>query len=140
MAASPQAPLYRRIAAELRQKITGGELPPGSRLPTEPELVERYGVARNTIRLAIGLLANEGMISTTPGRGTFVRDQAMLTYYASRAEHATHPGSETDAYVSEVQEQGRTPSQTFDMRIVPASVEIAERLRINEEDGAVVRR
>ena len=35
-------PLYRRIAAELREGITSGRVPPGSQLPTEQELEDRY--------------------------------------------------------------------------------------------------
>jgi GntR family transcriptional regulator len=56
------------------------------KLPTEQELGDRYKVSRNTVRLALGLLTNEGIITSTPGRGTFVRDRIMLTYHASRAE------------------------------------------------------
>ena len=61
-------PLYQRIAADLRRAITTGELPPGSQLPTEQELGERYGVSRNTVRLALAQLTNEGVItSALPG-------------------------------------------------------------------------
>ena len=134
-------PLYRRIAAELRDAIAHGELAPGSQLPTEQELGERYQVSRNTVRLALGLLANEGIISTTPGRGTFVRERVALTYYASRAEAADRPDDwHTDAYFTEVRQQGRQPSQTFEMRIVPASLAVAERLRVEEGQAVVVRR
>jgi len=134
-------PLYRRIAAELRDAIGRGELPPGSQLPTEQELGERYKVSRNTVRLALGLLANEGIISSTPGRGTFVRERAMLTYYASRAEAADRPDDwHTDAYFTEARQQGRQPSQTFDIRIDPASLTVAQRLRVDEGQAVVVRR
>jgi GntR family transcriptional regulator len=134
-------PLYRRIAAELRDAIARGELPPGSQLPTEQELGDRYQVSRNTVRLALGLLANEGIISTTPGRGTFVRERAMLTYHAARAEAADRPDDwHTDAYYEEVRQQGRQPSQTFDLRIEPASLAVAERLQVQEGDAVVVRR
>src|SRR4029453_1326098 len=61
----PATPLYQRIAAELRDTIASGQLPPGSQLPTEQELGERYQVSRNTVRLALGLLANEGIITST---------------------------------------------------------------------------
>jgi GntR family transcriptional regulator len=76
-------PLYQRIAADLRRAISSGELPPGSRLPTEQELGERYGVSRNTVRLALAELTNEGVIASTQGRGTFVRERMMTTYHAS---------------------------------------------------------
>jgi GntR family transcriptional regulator len=113
-------PLYRRIAAELRDATSRGELPPGSQLPTEQELGDRYKVSRNTVRLALGLLANEGIISTTPGRGTFVRERVMLTYHATRAEAADRADDwHTDAYFTEVRQQGRQPSQRFELRIDP---------------------
>jgi len=134
-------PLYRRIAAELRDAIARGELPPGGQLPTEQELGDRYQVSRNTVRLALGLLANEGIISSTPGRGTFVRERAMLTYHAARAEAADRPDDwHTDAHYDEVRQQGRQPSQLFDLRIEPASLAVAERLQLQEGDAVVVRR
>jgi GntR family transcriptional regulator len=66
-------PMYRRIAEELLQQIESGELAPGRQLPTELELREQYGnVSRNTVRDAIKWLTNRGLITTQPGRGTFV--------------------------------------------------------------------
>jgi GntR family transcriptional regulator len=137
----PTTPLYQRIAAELRQAVFNGQLPPGSQLPTEQELGERYSVSRNTVRLALGQLANEGIITSTPGRGTFVRDRAMLTYHAVRAEAANRPSDwATDAYYTEVRQEGREPSQTFDMRVVPASLSVAHRLRVGEGEAVLIRR
>jgi GntR family transcriptional regulator len=134
-------PLYRRIAGDLREAIHRGELGPGSQLPTEEELRQRYGVSRNTVRLALAALANEGVISSTPGRGTFVRERVMLTYVASRAESPDRPGvGSYDAYVDEVRGQGRLPSQRFEMRVVPADASIAERLQVEEGSGVVLRR
>src|SRR6266498_2874881 len=137
----PATPLYQRIAAELRDAIWAGQYPPGSQLPTEPELGERFKVSRNTVRLALGLLANEGIITSTPGRGTFVRDRVMLTYHAARAEAADRPSDwTTDAYLTEVSQQGRKPSRTFDMRVVPATATVAQRLSVEEGEPVVVRR
>ncbi|MGC9670844.1 GntR family transcriptional regulator [Planosporangium sp. 12N6] len=134
-------PLYRRIAADLREAMRTGELRPGDRLPTEQELGERYGVSRNTVRLALGMLTNEGAITSTPGRGTFVRDRAMTTYHASWAEQRDRMSSDqADAYRAELASQGRQPEyRDFDMRIVPATVELAERLCVDEGDSLVSR-
>ncbi len=137
----PTTPLYQRIATELREAVFNGQLPPGSQLPTEQELGERYKVSRNTVRLALGQLANEGISTSTPGRGTFVRDRAMLTYHAARAEAANLQSDwMTDAYYTEVRQEGREPSQTFDMRVEPASLSVAQRLRVQEGEAVVVRR
>jgi GntR family transcriptional regulator len=133
-------PLYRHIADQLREAIRSGRLAPGAHLPTEQELGERYDVSRNTVRLALAQLANEGMISTSPRRGTFVRDRVTLTYHATRWERPDQPqAAESDAYVSEVRVQGREPRQVFQLRIVPAPAEIAERLRTEEGQPTVVR-
>jgi GntR family transcriptional regulator len=133
--------LYQQIADRLRRAINDGELKPGEQLPSERELMERYEVSRNTVRLALGLLANEGIVATTQGRGTFVRDRVMLTYYASRAEAADRPAHEGgDAYFAEVRKQGRQPSQVFETRIVSASLAVAQRLCVEEDEAVVLRR
>lgn len=133
--------LYRRIAADLREAIATGEFPPGSRLPTEPELGERYGVSRNTVRLAIAALANEGVVTSTPGRGTFVRERRLTTYHASWAESRVRTASDqNDAYRHELAEQGRKPSyRDFEMRLVPAGTEHATRLQVDKDETLVLR-
>jgi GntR family transcriptional regulator len=133
--------LYRRIASDLREQIQTGALAPGSQLPTEQEIGERYGVSRNTARLALGILANEGVITSTPGRGTFVRQQALTRYHASWAESHDHGGSDrADAYRAEVSSQGHQPGyRDFDMRIVSADAELARRLRVETGTSLVSR-
>ena len=65
-------PMYRQIADDLRRQIEDGELAPGSQLPTELELREKYNASRNTIRDAIKWLITRGLVETRPGQGTFV--------------------------------------------------------------------
>ncbi|MFC4945653.1 GntR family transcriptional regulator [Pseudonocardia sp. GCM10023141] len=60
---------YRQIADEIRLQVQGGELPPGILLPSELALVERHGVSRGTVRSALTLLAEEGLIEVVPGHG-----------------------------------------------------------------------
>lgn len=134
-------PLYRRIADDLRGQIKTGALAPGSQLPTEQELGERYGVSRNTVRLAVGMLANEGTITSTPGRGTFVRSQAVMSYHASWAESQDRHGSDqADAYRAEVALQGHASDyREFEMRIVPADADLARRLDVDAGSALVSR-
>jgi GntR family transcriptional regulator len=63
--------MYRRVAQELRELIESGEIAPGTRLPTELELRDRYAASRNTIRDAVKWLTAHGLIETRPGQGTF---------------------------------------------------------------------
>ena len=65
-------PLYLKLASLFREKIRRGEWPAHSQLPTLPELRDEYGMARETVRQALGVLRGEGLIDSARGRGTFV--------------------------------------------------------------------
>jgi len=65
-------PLADQVIAQLRAQITSGEWPVGSRIPTEVELVEQLGVARNTVREAVRALAHNGLLDIRQGSGTYV--------------------------------------------------------------------
>jgi GntR family transcriptional regulator len=68
----PALPSYYRVADELRRHIASGDLPPGTRLPTEAELCRRYGLSRGTVIHALDHLERQGLIVRQQGRGTFV--------------------------------------------------------------------
>ncbi len=65
-------PLYEQIADYLEQKMTCGELPPGSYLPSERKLAEQLGVNRSTIISAFAELRSMGLIESRKGSGTAV--------------------------------------------------------------------
>ena len=65
--------MYRQIAERLAAQISDGSYPPNSRLPSESELCERFGVSRRTVRDAYAILLEEGLIVTSPGKGTYVK-------------------------------------------------------------------
>jgi GntR family transcriptional regulator len=103
--------------------------------------MESFQASRNTVRLALADLANEGLVATEHGRGTFVRERRVLTYHAARAERADRQSSwHTDAYVDEVRQAGREPSQTFALRIEPAGPEVCARLHVEQDDLVVLRK
>lgn len=71
------APLRRRSLAEelaerLRRRIAEGRFEVGGRLPPEPELMRLFGVGRSTVREAVRILCNTGLLSVRQGAGTFV--------------------------------------------------------------------
>jgi DNA-binding GntR family transcriptional regulator len=61
-----------QVTAIVRARITSGEYPPGSRMPSVNTLAQEFGVATRTVRKALAPLAAEGLIETRPGWGTFV--------------------------------------------------------------------
>lgn len=73
-----RSPLVDQVIAALRNQITSGEWPVGSRIPTEPELVEQLGVARNTVREAVRALAHNGLLDIRQGSGTYVAATSEL--------------------------------------------------------------
>jgi GntR family transcriptional regulator len=64
--------MYRQLTEQLRKAIADGVYKFGERIPTEPELIERYGVSRITARQAVDRLAREGLVIRKQGKGTFV--------------------------------------------------------------------
>ncbi|MFR0356651.1 GntR family transcriptional regulator [Streptomyces sediminimaris] len=65
--------LYQQVAAAIREAILSGEFAPGSLLPSEAQLMTRYGVSRPTVRNAVAALRAEGLIDVRHGKGSFVR-------------------------------------------------------------------
>jgi GntR family transcriptional regulator len=101
---STPIPRYVQLADLFRQRMDKGEWGPGSTLPSIDELMQQFDVARVTIRQAIALLADEGLVSPQRGRGTFVTDKAgarrqlrvettladlVRMYRGDRPEHST---------------------------------------------------
>lgn len=64
---------YRKVFQEIREQILSGELRPGDQLPSERELCEKHGVSRITMRHALRLLEEQGLLERYSGKGTFVR-------------------------------------------------------------------
>ena len=69
-------PPYRQLAGILRGKIESGELAPGTQLPSILGLAGEYGVATITVRKALTVLKDEGIIVGVAGYGTFVAEDA----------------------------------------------------------------
>ncbi|GAB3457488.1 hypothetical protein GCM10027570_40060 [Streptomonospora sediminis] len=66
-------PLYSQLAGIVRRRIKDGTYRPNQRVPSESQLCEEFNVSRRTVRAAYAILLEEGLIVTSPGRGTFVR-------------------------------------------------------------------
>ena len=64
--------LYRQVAEQIRALIEAGELKPGTRLPPERELAERFAVSRPTVREALIVLEVEGHIQIRMGSGVYI--------------------------------------------------------------------
>lgn len=135
-----RGPMYQQIADALRQQIADGTLGPGAKLPTEAELVEEYGVSRDTVRKGLTMLVNEGLVISARPTGHFVRKrQAMV--FRPQAEFRKRPYSpEMDAFMTEFSAEGREPRQTIDVAIVEPPQEVMKRLQLETGQLVAVRK
>lgn len=113
-------PKYRQLLIILRNQILKGEIPPGERIPSEEELINRFGLSRGTVRKAIAQLEREHLIETEHGVGSFVRamhPNAIPFHFVLTPEPDCGPNAEA-RYEVLVQEA------------IPAPPDIAEKLKL----------
>jgi len=123
------APLWQQLARVLRREIESGLLRPDQALPSESELIDRYGVSRTVVREALAELVRAGLIYKVRARGSFVAPQRPdLKFIGSMA------GSSDD-----LSSTGRSVStHVLDFEVGTADAGDAAALRI-AEGSAVVR-
>lgn len=120
---SPPIPKYYQVATHLRELITSGELKPADQIPTEESLVEVHGVSRGTVRKALQLLIDEGLVETEQGRGSFVTTAMQSSNYFSLV-----------SFDEEMRRQQRKPStRLLKFEVRKAGKKTAERLDIRPE-------
>ena len=73
--AAERQPKYLRIHGLLRDRITTGQWPAGSPLPAQRELADEFGVSLMTLRQALQLLIDDGLVDTRHGSGTYVAER-----------------------------------------------------------------
>ena len=114
-------PLYAQLESILADEIAAGMFPPGSRLPNEEQLVERYAVSRTTVRQTIQNLVGRGLVEIRRGKGTFVLQPKI-----------TQELTELTGFVEDMQSLGRRASaRLLGKETVPASESVARQLAIN---------
>ena len=129
--AEDRQPKYLRIHAELRDRITSGQWPAGTSLPAQRDLAAEFGVSIMTLRQALQLLADDGLIAARHGSGTYVaaRYEYDLGHLRSFAADLAAQGAEirTRLLAAEV----ITPADEVSARLGdPAQVLRLRRLRL----------
>jgi GntR family transcriptional regulator len=101
--------VFRQIADHLRESIETGRLRENEQIPSETMLVEHYGVARMTVRHAIGVLQSEGLVLAEHGRGVFVRPRPPVRRLASDRFARRHRELGKAAFIAEAEQAGSRP-------------------------------
>lgn len=82
--------LADEVAGRLQQLICSSQYSIGQRLPTEPELMVQFGVGRSTVREAVRLLVNAGLVRVRQGLGTFITSQQAIAEPLAQRLHRAH--------------------------------------------------
>lgn len=75
-------PIYVQIKNEIKKKAIDGQWEPGYRLPSEEQLVSELNVSRGTLRKAVTMLVEEGVLEKIQGKGTFVTKEKISYPFA----------------------------------------------------------
>jgi GntR family transcriptional regulator len=118
-------PAYVQLADILRERIAEGEFHAGDRLPTEAELIRAYGLSPVTVRRAVKILVDEGAVTATPGRGTFVEAASIAT---ASFDLRSFRSILADPAVK---------VRMLSVRVVPASKRVARMLGLDEGERVI---
>lgn len=119
--ADDAAPLFAQVRDALRDAILRAELAPGERLPSESELIARFGVSRITVRQALAELQAIGLVRTVNGKGSFV----------TRPDHASAHGPLVGVLESLRRCGHRARARRLSLRVVAAPPIVAKELRLD---------
>ena len=132
--------VYKQIADHLRAAIGRGGLREGEQLPSEAQLMEHYGVARMTIRNALRVLQDEGLVTAEHGRGVYVRARPPVRRLASDRFAQRHRKEGMAAVSVEAAQVGARPEvDMLTVRQAPPPAEVAGRLGLAGDAEVVVR-
>lgn len=130
---------YRAIADALRAEIDTGDLAPGSKVPSENELMSTYGVEQPTARRALEVLKNEGLIVARRGAGTFVREFRL--YRRRSPARLAESGWNAGRSIWQTDDAKRPTSiDHIEIATVDAPDHVASVLGLQDGEKAVVRR
>lgn len=118
---------YEIIAIDIREDILNGVYKPNEKLPFEKEICDKYNVSKMTVKKALDLLVNEGLIVKRRGSGTFIKDITE---------------KEIHGIIDKKQFSGLTnnnlghkvTSNVLDFKVINADNEVANILKIDEGD------
>ncbi|KHE67881.1 GntR family transcriptional regulator [Halobacillus sp. BBL2006] len=118
------APLYRRIAQQIKDEIEEGNWMEGEAIPTENHLSEQYNASRVTIRQAIKVLVEDGLLEKIQGSGTYVKEQKI-----------EHNIFELLSFTEEMRKLNKEPvNHILDFRLIAPPDYVRRRLKLAPDE------
>ncbi|MFD3502401.1 GntR family transcriptional regulator [Streptomyces sp. NPDC058678] len=129
MAYEVEAPKYVRLAQTIQRRIEDGTYPPGTRVPSENQLVQSFGMSRPTVVRALELLKRDGWLESRQGYGTIVRGRpAVIEQKDRRGREALE------------RDESQTPGRLVAVDQVPVPARIASALGLPKRAKVLMRR
>ena len=120
-------PRYYQLKEILEKRIQSGEFQPGDQFPTDEQLCQEYSLSRGTVRRAVEMLIDAGLLRREQGRGTFLNSPQLSPVFFRLAN-----------FDEEMKMRGWQPStKLLKLRELPASTEIAKHLHIPVGEKAI---
>jgi GntR family transcriptional regulator len=114
-------PIYYQLMQIIRSSIETGKLKPGDSIPTEIEIMKKYGISRATVRQALMQLVNEGYIRRVKAKGTFVNEPPARSRFIGTLK----------GFSEEMKQKGVPHStRVLDKSILQAPARVAEKLQL----------
>ncbi len=122
-------PLYHQLTAYLEERIKSREWRPLQYLPSEQDLCDYFGVSRTVVRQAMSILAQKGLITKKSGKRTMV---AEPTFNGAAVQ-------DLKGFFEAAVSRGQRPyTRVLELRVIPASPEVAGALQIKEGEMVVM--
>ncbi|MET9047023.1 GntR family transcriptional regulator [Streptomyces sp. NPDC004362] len=139
MAYEVEPPKYVRLAQTIQRRVEDGTYPPGTRVPSENQLVQAFGMSRPTVVRALELLKRDGWLESRQGYGTIVRGRPEVVERQDRRgrEALERDESQASGRLLEVGEVP-VPARVASVLGLPRRAKVLVRRFLVEEEGEAV--
>ncbi|MBA2175040.1 GntR family transcriptional regulator [Halobacillus locisalis] len=118
------SPLYRRIAQQIKKEIESGQWKQGDSIPAELHLSEKYEASRVTVRQAIKVLVEEGLLEKIQGSGTYVKEQKI-----------EHNIFELISFTEEMRSLSKEPvNRVLDFQLIHPPDHVQRKLKLSDNE------
>lgn len=134
------SPMYMQLAQKLREDIRVGVYPVGSRIPSEKELCEQYGISRVTVRKTLDMLVAEDLLTRKQGSGSFVAGSKLarnLHMVTSFTEVARSQGKTVENKIIHIILLPADADDRAQLKL-PCDSKVIETCRVRYVDGEAV--
>lgn len=119
-----EKPLYLQLVEIIKQRVVENSWQPGMKIPSENEMAREFALSVGTVKKALGVLVNEGILFRRQGQGTFIASPDFSRSFIRFFRYAMTGGKPSDVPGSKI----------LDFSVVTADQKVAKVLELKEDD------